>query len=302
MPSFDSLLVLGPTASGKTALGVALARLLGGEVISADSRQVYKGLDIGSGKDLQEYELGGAPVAHHLIDHVEVKREYNVFQYQRDFHAAFAAIRSRGRMPVIVGGTGLYIEAILSETLMVPVPENPALREQMASMSEALLQAKLAQLKPDMHNTTDLLERERLERAIEIAVYLETATPEPAPAIRPLILGVEWNRKALRQRIAHRLRSRMEAGLVEEVEDLLAQGVPWQRLEQLGLEYRHVARYLRGKINSENDLYQKLSGEIGRFAKRQETWFRRMERNGTVIHWIPEGRLETAMAVIREAE
>lgn len=301
MSTFDSLIVLGPTASGKTALGVSLARLLGGEIISADSRQVYRGLDIGSGKDLQEYELGGVPVRHHLIDHVEVKKEYNVFQYQRDFHDAFARVRSGERLPVVVGGTGLYLEAILSKTLMVAVPENPALREQMAGLSVELLQEKLLQLKPDTHNTTDTLERDRLERAIEIAVYLETATPEPAPEIRPLILGVEWNRKSLRQRIGHRLRSRMEAGLIEEVEDLLARGCPWQRLEQLGLEYRHVARYLRGKIKSENDLYQKLSGEIGRFAKRQETWFRRMERNGVAIHWIPEGRLETAMAVIREA-
>ncbi|MCF6284040.1 MAG: tRNA (adenosine(37)-N6)-dimethylallyltransferase MiaA [Candidatus Hydrogenedentes bacterium] len=302
MPSFDSLLILGPTASGKTALGVSLARLLGGEIISADSRQVYRGLDIGSGKDLQEFVVGGAPVAHHLIDHVDLESEYNVFQYQRDFHNAFAAVTKKGHMPIVVGGTGLYLEAILSKTLMVTVPENPELRAEIAPMSTELLQEKLLQLRPDVHNTTDLVDRDRLERAIEIAVHLETAVPEPAPVICPLVLGVEWDRKTLRQRIAHRLQSRIEAGLIEEVEDLLAQGCPWQRLEQLGLEYRHVARYLRGKINNKNDLRQKLSGEICRFAKRQETWFRRMERNGTTIHWIPEGRLDAAMAVIRDAE
>ncbi len=302
MPSFDSILVLGPTASGKTALGVALARLFDGVIISADSRQIYRGLDIGSGKDLQEYELGGYPVAHHLIDHVDLDTEYNVFQFQRDYHEAFAAIVATSKLPIIVGGTGLYLDALLSKTLMIAVPTNPALREEMAPMSTELLAEKLCQLKPDVHNTTDLLERDRLERAIEIALYLETAIPEPAPPTSPLILGIEWNRKTLRQRIATRLRSRMEAGLVEEVEDLIAQGVGWPRLEQLGLEYRFVSRYLRGKINSQNDLTQKLSGEICRFAKRQETWFRRMEKNGTTIHWIPEGRLDAAMAVIRGAE
>lgn len=302
MPSFDSLLVLGPTASGKTGLGIALARLLGGEIISADSRQIYKGLDIGSGKDLQDYEIGGPSVPYHLINHVDLDTEYNVFQYQKDFHATFQELVKRDVFPIIVGGTGLYLEAALSKTLMIPVPENPALREEMAALSTEQLAEKLQQIKPDPHNTTDLVERDRLERAIEIALFSETATPEPAPEINPLVLGIQWNRKTLRQRIAHRLVSRMEAGLVEEVEDLISQGCPWSRLEQLGLEYRYVSRFLRGKIKNQNDLTQKLSGEICRFAKRQETWFRRMERNGTVIHWVPEGRLDAAMALIREAE
>ena len=302
MPAFDSLIVLGATASGKTALGVALARQLDGEIISADSRQIYRGLDIGSGKDIHEYDLGGASVPYHLIDHVDLDTEYNVFQYQRDFYEAFAAIRAREKIPVVVGGTGFYLEAVLSDSLMIPVPENSELRATMAPMSVDLLQEKLLQLKPDVHNTTDLLDRERLERAIEIAVHSETATPEPAPAKAPLVLGLEWNRKTLRQRIAHRLQSRMEAGLIEEVEDLLSAGCPWQRLEQLGLEYRYVARYLRGKINSKNDLRQKLSGEICRFARKQDTWFRRMEKKGTVIHWVPEGQLDGALDVIRNAE
>ena len=302
MPSFDSLVILGPTASGKTGLGIALARLLGGEIISADSRQIYRGLDIGSGKDRQDYEIGGATVTCHLIDHVDLKTEYNVFQYQRDFHATFQSLVERKVLPIVVGGTGLYLEAALSKSLMIPVPENPALREEMAALSTDQLAEKLQQLNPNTHNTTDLLERDRLERAIEIAVFSETATPEPAPPTHPLILGVQWNRKTLRQRIAHRLVSRMEAGLIEEVEDLISQGCPWPRLEQLGLEYRFVARYLRGKIKNQNDLTQKLSGEICRFAKKQDTWFRRMERNGTVIHWVPEGRLDAAMALIREAE
>lgn len=299
MPANDSLIILGPTASGKTALGVALARLLEGEIISADSRQVYRGLDIGTGKDLHEFVLGGTPVSHHLIDIVDPSAEYNVFQFQRDFHVAFADIRKRGKLPIVVGGTGMYLDAALSKTLMIPVPSNPALRATMESMSTELLAEKLQALKPDLHNTTDLLDRDRILRAIEIEVYLQDATPESAPTIHPLILGVAWDRKKLRQRIASRLKVRLEGGLIEEVEDLIAAGCSWERLELLGLEYRNVSQFLRGKIKNRNDLYQKLSGEIGQFAKRQETWFRRMERNGAEIHWIDEGRLDLALAVIR---
>lgn len=299
MPANDSLIILGPTASGKTALGVALARLLDGEVISADSRQVYRGLDIGTGKDLHEFAVGGAPVAHHLIDIDEPGAEYNVFQFQRDFHAAFADIRGRGKLPILVGGTGMYLDAALSKTLMIPVPHNPALRATMEPMSTELLQEKLAALKPDLHNTTDLLDRDRILRAIEIEVFIQEATPDPAPETHPLVLGVAWDRKKLRQRIASRLKARLEEGLIEEVEDLIASGCAWERLEQLGLEYRNVSQFLRGKIKNRNDLYQKLSGEISQFAKRQDTWFRRMERNGVEIHWIDEGRLDHALAVIR---
>ncbi len=299
MPANDSLIILGPTASGKTALGVALARLLEGEIISADSRQVYRGLDIGTGKDLHEFDLGGPPVAHHLIDIVDPGSEYNVFRFQRDFHAAFADIRDRGHLPIVVGGTGMYLDAALSKTMMIPVPHNPELRTAMEAMSTELLQEKLVAMKPDLHNTTDLLDRDRILRAIEIEVFVQEATPEPAPPIHPLVLGVAWDRKKLRQRIASRLKARLEEGLIEEVEDLIASGVSWERLELLGLEYRNVSLFLRGKIKNRNDLYQKLSGEIGQFAKRQDTWFRRMERNGTEVHWIDEGRLDQALAVIR---
>ncbi len=297
----DSLTILGPTASGKTALGVALARILDGEIISADSRQVYRGLNIGTGKDLHEYEMGGPHVPYHLIDIVDPEMEYSVFQFQQDFYSAMADIKARGKLPIVVGGTGLYLDAALSKTKMVPVPNNPELRAAMEPLSTEVLQERLLALRPDQHNTTDLLDRDRILRAIEIAVFLENATPEPAPSLNSLVLGVQWDRKILRQRVAARLKARLEEGLIEEVEDLIAEGCSWDRLEQLGLEYRHVSRFLRGKTKNRNDLYQKLSGEIARFAKRQETWFRRMENNGTVIHWIPEGRLELALAVIRAA-
>lgn len=302
MSSNDSLMILGPTASGKTALGVGLARTLDGEIVSADSRQVYRGLNIGTGKDLHEYEIGGPPVRHHLIDIVEPDAEYSVFQYQRDFFTVVADIKARGKLPVIVGGTGLYLDAALSKTMMVPVPHNPELRAAMEPLSTEVLQERLLALKPDQHNTTDLLDRDRILRAIEIAVYCESATPEPAPPLNPFVLGVQWDRKVLRQRVARRLKMRLDEGLVEEVEDLIADGCSWERLENLGLEYRHVSRFLRGKIKNPNDLYQKLSGEIARFAKRQETWFRRMERNGVEIHWVPEGRLEAALSVIQGAQ
>lgn len=302
MPANDSLIILGPTASGKTALGVALARILDGEIVSADSRQVYRGLDIGTGKDLHEYELGGAPVPFHLIDIADPGTEYSVFQFQRDFHAAVSDIKNRGKLPITVGGTGLYLEAALAKTLMVPVPHNPELRAAMEPLSTEILQEKLITLRPEQHNTTDLLDRDRILRAIEIAIYMERVEPEPAPPLRPLVLGIAWDRKILRQRAARRLKTRLEEGLIEEVEDLMADGVSWERLEQLGLEYRYVSRFLRGSIKNRNDLYQQLSGEISRFAKRQETWFRRMERNGVEIHWIPEGRLDAALAVIQAAQ
>lgn len=302
MPPKDSLIVLGPTASGKTALGVALARLLDGEIISADSRQVYRGLDIGTGKDRHEYTMGGPEVPVHLIDILDPDDEYSVFQFQRDFFDHFADIRERGKMPIVVGGTGLYLEAALSPTMMIAVPRNPELRATMEPLDTEVLVEKLLALKPDQHNTTDLDDRDRIVRAIEIAVHSQQTTPEPAPTIHPLVLGVEWNRKTLRQRIASRLKARMEEGLIEEVEDLIARGCTWERLEQLGLEYRNVSLFLRGKIKNQNDLYQKLSGEISRFAKRQETWFRRMEKNGTPIHWIHEGRLDEALTVIRNAQ
>ncbi|MBX3177347.1 MAG: tRNA (adenosine(37)-N6)-dimethylallyltransferase MiaA [Candidatus Hydrogenedentes bacterium] len=302
MPANDSLIILGPTASGKTALAIALARILDGEIISADSRQVYRGLDIGTGKDLHEYEIGGPPVRHHLIDIVDPRDEYSVFQFQRDFFAAVAEVQSRGKFPITAGGTGLYLEAALSPAMMVPVPYNAELRAAMEPMSTEVLAERLVALRPDTHNTTDLLDRDRVLRAIEIAVHTDNSTPEPAPPLNPLVLGVAWDRKVLRQRIARRLNIRLDEGLIEEVEDLMASGVPWERLEQLGLEYRYVSRYVRGAIKNRNDLYQKLSGEISRFAKRQDTWFRRMERQGVPIQWIPEGRLEEALAAIRAAQ
>ncbi|MBI1922179.1 MAG: tRNA (adenosine(37)-N6)-dimethylallyltransferase MiaA [Geobacter sp.] len=275
------LVVLGPTASGKTRLGVALARHLNGEIISADSRQVYRGMDIGTGKDLAEY--GDVPF--HLIDIVEPGYEFNVFEFQRLFVESFTDITSRGKLPVLVGGTGLYLESVLKGYRLVQVPDNPTLRNELAGKSLEELQEHLRELNPRQHNTSDLLERDRLVRAIEIASFEQDHEPEPLPEINPLIFGIRWERGELRRRITQRLKERLEQGLIEEVSKLHRNGVPHERLEFYGLEYRFLSQFLRGALNR-NDMFQKLNSAIHDFAKRQETWFRRMERNGTVIHWL----------------
>jgi tRNA dimethylallyltransferase len=277
------LVILGSTASGKTRLGVGTARALDGEIISADSRQVYRGMDLGTGKDLGEY----GEIPHHLIDIVDPGYEFNVFEFQRRFFEAFADISDRNRLPMLVGGTGLYLDAVLKGFRMVEVPENPELRRQLAELSFEQLAARLAALRPQQHNTTDTLERERLERAIEIAegeIAVSSQLP-PLPQLRPLVFGVQWDRSVLRRRITARLKERLDKGMIEEVERLHLEGVPYETLEFYGLEYRFVAQFLMGEL-SRNDMFQKLNSAIHQFAKRQDTWFRRMQRQGTIIHWV----------------
>lgn len=282
-PDFNLLVILGPTASGKTRLGVETARRLGGEIISADSRQVFRGMDLGTGKDLAEY----GEVPHHLIDIREPGAEFSVFDFQRLFFEAFAKIRGRDRLPVLVGGTGLYLDAVLRGYRLVEVPENPALRAELASLHDDQLRARLLALRPAQHNSTDLQARERLVRAIEIAEGEASAAAglPPLPEIRPVVFGLAWERSVLRKRITARLKERLAQGMIEEVARLHAAGVPWGRLEFYGLEYRFIAQHLQGRLNK-NDMTQKLASAIHQFAKRQETWFRRMERQGTEIHWL----------------
>jgi tRNA dimethylallyltransferase len=292
---FDTIVLLGPTASGKTRLGVALAQKLSGEIISADSRQVYRGMDIGTGKDLEEY----GEVPYHLIDILDPGEDFNVFLFQKLCFAAMDEIRGRNRLPVIVGGTGLYLDAVLRKYRMVEVPDNPDLRRELAPLSPEELAARLLALNARLHNTTDLLDRDRLLRAIEIAEYEQRHEPEPLPEIRPLVFGVRWERSVLRQRITARLKERLDAGLIEEVAELHRRGVPYETLEFYGLEYRFVARHLKGELNR-NDLFQKLNSAIHDFAKRQDTWFRRMERQGTEIHWLDGGGepLQEALEIV----
>lgn len=280
---FNLLAVLGPTASGKTRLAVALAREYAGEIISADSRQVFRRMDIGTGKDLQEY---GA-VRHHLIDILEPGEEFSVYAFQRLFLQAFEEVHSRGGLPVLCGGTGLYLDAALRGYHLVEVPEDQGLREELSGMGDDALAALLRQLAPSQHNTSDLSDRNRTIRAIEIARYglQHREEPPPYPDIRPLVLGIRWERAELKRRITARLKARLAEGMLDEVRDLHESGVSWERLDYYGLEYRFAGQYLQGRINR-NDLFQKLNAAIHDFAKRQETWFRRMEKNGVVIHWI----------------
>ncbi len=297
----DTLVVLGPTASGKTSLGVHLAREFDGEILSADSRQVYRGLDIGSGKDLDEYSAGGAPVRHHLIDIVDLDREFSVYDFQQACYAAVQDVRARGGLPIIVGGTGLYLDAAISDYAMTAAPENAELRAELAPQSDAELLARLRTLRPKLHNTTDILDRERLIRAIEVATADAAAPAVLSPVESPLVLGMQWDRAVLHQRIETRLRHRLEHGMIEEVEELIARGISKERLRLLGLEYRFVTDFLDGQIRNRNDLRQKLRAAIVNFAKRQETWFRRMERRGTVIHWIPNADKARASAVVAQS-
>jgi tRNA dimethylallyltransferase len=280
--SCNLLVVLGPTASGKTRLAVGAARALGGEIISADSRQVYRGMDLGTGKDLEEY----GHLAHHLIDILEPGEEFHLFAFVRRFGEIFGDIRGRGRLPVLAGGTGLYLDAVLRAYRLAEVPENVQLRLELAEQSMEELVERLSQLRPELHNTTDLTDRGRLLRAIEIATGEADAVPlPPLPELRPLVFGLRWERTELRRRITERLKERLARGMIEEVEHLHAAGVPWATLEFYGLEYRYVAQHLQGQLNR-NDMFQKLNSAIHDFAKRQETWFRRMERQGVAIHWL----------------
>ena len=293
---YNLLVILGATASGKTRLGVELARRLGGEIISADSRQVYAGMDIGTGKDLHEYQ----EVPYHLIDVAPPGHEFNLFQFQRLFLAAFSEISGRGPLPVLVGGSGMYLDCILRGYRLTEVPENSELRLELAPLSMDQLTQRLVAANPRLHNSTDLTDRNRLVRAIEIAEY--SGGSEPWPDIRPLTIGIRWDRPLLRERITKRLKERLEAGMVEEVERLHAEGTTWEQLEFYGLEYRYLARYLKGEL-SRNDMFQKLNSAIHDFAKKQENWFKRMESHGTKIHWV-EGAgdpLAEALEVIGKA-
>jgi tRNA dimethylallyltransferase len=295
------LVVLGPTATGKTGLAIRLARRIGGEIVSADSRQVYRGMDIGTGKDLTEYGHHGDPVPFHLIDICEPGEEFSVFAFQGHFYRSMAEILGRGKVPLLAGGTGLYLDAALRGYRMTAVPENPEIRERLAEEPIESLRRRLLAYCNAAHNTTDLLEPKRLIRAIEIAEYSRAHPQETeAPiAVSPLVIGIRCERSELRRKITLRLQARLELGMIDEVRSLHQRGIGWERLESFGLEYRYISLYLQQKMARE-EMFRTLNTRIQQFAKRQETWFRRMERNGIRIHWIEGADDEAALALIAD--
>ncbi len=276
--------ILGPTASGKTALAVALARHYGVEIISADSRQVYDRLFLGVGKDLDIYETGGVSVPYHLIGHVSLEAHYDLFSFQQDFQKAKADILARGKHPLMCGGTGLYLEAVLLDYQLRSVPENSEWRDRAGDMSDEALLAMFLSLSVP-HNQTDTETRTRLIRAIEIAMATGATSSKTWNPEDTMVFGIAWEPACLRERILYRLDQRLKAGMIAEVSDLLAIGVSALRLDQLGLEYRYCLKYLSGELSLE-DMRHLLGREICRYAKRQRTWFRRMEKRGVPIFWV----------------
>lgn len=283
---YDILTIVGPTASGKTALAAHVAAALDGEIISADSRQVYRGMTIGTGKDLADYVVDGQRVPYHLIDIVDAGYKYNLYEYRRDFAAAYATVRQHGRVPVLCGGTGLYVEAVLGGYKLVAVPENPDLRQRLAGKTLDELTALLQTYKT-LHNTTDVDTVKRAVRAIEIADYYREnpQIESDLPHLRSLIIGVAVERDVRRAKISQRLRTRLDEGMVDEVQQLLDAGVSPDDLLYYGLEYKFVTNYLLGRLTFD-DMVRQLEIAIHQFAKRQMTWFRGMERRGFAIHWI----------------
>lgn len=284
--------ILGPTASGKTTLAAHLAAATDGEIISADSRQVYRRMDIGTGKDLGDYIVGGRQIAYHLIDIAEPGTRYNLFRYQRDFRCAYDDIMARGRRPILCGGTGLYIEAVLKGYNLAVVPENKELRARLEGKTLDELAVMLAELKrrngSKMHNTTDVDTAKRVVRAIEIETYVEKhpdAGFEDMPPADSIIIGVDIDREERRRRITSRLRQRLDEGMAGEVRALLDSGVNADDLIYYGLEYKYVTEYVIGRI-SYDEMFSRLEIAIHQFAKRQMTWFRGMERRGLAIHWV----------------
>lgn len=293
LSSPDLITILGPTASGKTKVAVQLAARLNAEIISADSRQVYRRMDLGTGKDLDDYTIGKQTIPYHLINIVEPGTKYNVFEYQRDFLQAYTNIKTRGKNVIVCGGTGLYIESIIRGYRLSPVPQNPELREQLKGKSLQELTDILKQFKT-LHNTTDVDSASRAIRAIEIAsYYVHTPVDDrPFPTLSSYTIGIDVDRELRRARISKRLRQRLDAGMIDEIHSLLNEGIAPEDLIYYGLEYKYLTLYAIGTLSYE-EMFTKLEIAIHQFAKRQMTWFRGMERRGVEIHWMkPEEALQ----------
>jgi tRNA dimethylallyltransferase len=284
--SYNSIIITGPTASGKTALAAQLAYALNGEIISADSRQVYKKLNIGTGKDLSEYNVNNTPINYHLIDVAEVGTHFHLYDFITHFYGAFQAIEKQGKLPIICGGTGLYLDAIIKKHELAAIPNNFELRLQLETLNLEQLIAKLLSYSKK-HENADLTTKKRLVRAIEIAEYLSNndSLKTNFVDLKPIIFALDLPKEARRNKISIRLKYRLENGMIDEVKDLINEGISHERLQFLGLEYQYVSKYLSNEM-SYNDMFLKLETSIHQYAKRQMTWFRKMEREGNQIHWL----------------
>lgn len=283
---FNMVTIIGPTASGKTSLAAEVAYRLNSGIISADSRQVYQGMDIGTGKDLADYCVHGTTIPYYLIDIVEAGEKYNVYEFQNDFMDAYNSLQNDGKLPVLCGGSGMYVEAVVKGYNLISVPINNDLRAELENKSMDELVGVLNSLK-QLHNTTDCVQRKRLIRAIEIETYKATHSVSDTlyPKINSLFIGIDFDRETRRERISNRLNQRLREGMVAEVETLLKQGVTPESLIYYGLEYKFITLYLTGQL-AYNEMVRQLEIAIHQFAKRQMTWFRKMERDGIVIHWL----------------
>lgn len=301
MPDYDLIALLGPTASGKTPFAAALAAELNTEIISADSRQIYREMDLGTGKDLGDYTVNGQQIPYHLIDIAEPGYKYNVFEYQRDFLKAYEDIRQRGKLPIVCGGTGMYLESVLKGYRLLPVPENAELRQRLAHHSLEELTELLKGYK-QLHNTTDVDTVKRAIRAIEIEEYY-AAHPVPErefPSLKSLIIGVDIDRELRRKKITRRLKQRLDEGMVDEVRKLIEQGIHPDDLIYYGLEYKYLTLYVTGQLTFD-EMFRGLEIAIHQFAKRQMTWFRGMERRGFTIHWVQaELPMEEKIAFVKK--
>jgi len=290
MKKYNLITILGPTASGKTPLAAALATRMDAEIISADSRQVYRRMDLGTGKDLEDYAIAGKQIPYHLIDICEPGYKYNVFEYQRDFLQAYEQIAGEGKLPILCGGTGMYLESVLKGYRLIPVPENAELRKSLEDKTLDELTEMLGKYKT-LHNTTDVDTVKRAIRAIEIEEYYlhADAKEREFPHLESLVIGVDIDRELRRQKISRRLRQRLDEGMVDEVRGLLDEGIPAEDLIYYGLEYKYLTQYVIGEMEYD-EMVRQLEIAIHQFAKRQMTWFRGMERRGIQIHWIDATR------------
>ena len=300
---YDLVLVTGPTASGKTSFAVSLAHRLGGEVISADSRQVYRRMDIGTGKDYEDYIINGVRIPCHLIDIAEPGDKYNVFEYQREFFKVYESLKERGVFPVVCGGSGMWADSVIKGYRMIEVPPDNELRKRLEEKSLEELIGILSSMKK-LHNISDIDTKKRAIRAIEIEHYTQNNEPDRshAPKINPLVIGISIDREQRRKNIAKRLRNRLDAGMVDEVKRLIESGIEAETLIYYGLEYKYITLYLTGNLTYEK-MVTDLETAICQFSKRQMTWFRSMEKKGTVIHWIDselpiEDKIFTALRLL----